>query len=201
MPQTDAKRKNWHGLKAAILAALMPCPTFQARAVGLEERLPTCVACHGEKGASQNAEVPSLGAQMAPYVLIQLYLFRDKQRVNEVMNAMTKDFSDADLQTFADAIAKLPPPAPAPGEANAKTMEAGRTLVEKYRCNFCHGADLSGQNNVPRIASQREDYLLKTLKEYKANVRHGYDGSMAEVLQPIPEAEFAELAYYVSRQP
>ncbi|MGA7327985.1 MAG: c-type cytochrome [Rhodomicrobium sp.] len=201
MPRTDAKRKKWHGLKAAILAALMPCAAFQARAIGLEEGLPTCLACHGEKGTSQNAEVPSLGAQMAPYVLIQLYLFREKQRLNEVMNAMTYDFTDADLQTFADAIAKLPPPARAPGEAIAKSMEAGRALVETYRCNFCHGADLSGQNNVPRIASQREDYLLKTLKEYKANTRHGYDGSMAEVLQPVSEAEIADLAYYISRQP
>ena len=46
----------------------------------LEERIAPCLACHGEKGQSANPEVPSLGAQTAPYVLIQLFLFREKLR-------------------------------------------------------------------------------------------------------------------------
>jgi cytochrome c553 len=185
----------------AAIAALLFCVAGNAAAVSLEERLPTCLACHGEKGTSETPEIPSLGAQTSPYVLIQLYLFRDKQRVNENMNAMTKDFTDADLQTFADAIAKLPPPAATAGPLNAAKMETGRGLVQKYRCNFCHNADLSGRDNVPRIAAQREDFLVKTLNEYKTNIRHGYDGSMAEVLQPISAQEIADLAYFISRQP
>jgi cytochrome c553 len=185
----------------AAAAALFLLATGNAAAVPLEERLPTCLSCHGEKGASENVEIPSLGAQMSPYVLIQIYLFRERQRLNEIMNQMTHDLSDTDLQTFADAIAKLPAPAPAPGAASPAIMERGRSLVQKYRCNFCHNADLSGRDNVPRIASQREDYLIKTMKEYKANTRHGYDGSMAEVLQPVPEAEIGDLAYFVARQP
>ncbi len=39
-----------------------------------------CLACHGERGQSAIPEVPSLGAQTSPYVLIQLYLFREKLR-------------------------------------------------------------------------------------------------------------------------
>jgi cytochrome c553 len=185
----------------SAVAALSLAVATNASAVSLEERLPMCLSCHGEKGTSDNAEIPSLGAQMSPYVLIQIYLFREKQRLNEVMNQMTHDLSDTDLQTFADAIAKLPAPAPAPDAASPAMMERGRALVEKYRCNFCHNADLSGRDNVPRIASQREDYLIKTMKEYKANIRHGYDGSMAEVLQPVTEAEIAGLAYFIARQP
>lgn len=33
------------------------------------------------------------------------------------------------------------------------------------RCNSCHNLDLTGGENIPRIADQREDYLLKTLRE------------------------------------
>jgi len=58
---------------------------------------------------------------------------------------------------------------------------------------------LSGRDNVPRIADQREDYLLKTLREYKNNTRHGYDGVMAEVLAPITEAQIVDLAYVIAR--
>jgi cytochrome c553 len=51
---------------------------------------------------------------------------------------------------------------------------------------------------VPRLADQREDYLLKTLREYKSGARHGYDATMAEVLQPIDDAQLVELAYYLA---
>jgi len=33
------------------------------------------------------------------------------------------------------------------------------------------------------ILESAEDYLAKTLSEYKSNARHGYDGTMAEVMQ------------------
>lgn len=44
------------------------------------ERVAPCLACHGEKGYSEHPAVPSLGGQPAPYLLIQLYLFRENQR-------------------------------------------------------------------------------------------------------------------------
>ena len=54
---------------------------------------------------------------------------------------------------------------------------------------------------MPRIAGQREDFLAKTMREYKANVRPGYDASMGDVLQPITDAEILDLAYFATRQP
>ena len=77
----------------------------------------------------------------------------------------------------------------------------GRALLGLYHCNACHGADLSGQQSVPRIAAQREDYLVKTLSEYKSRVRIGYDSTMAEALQPVSADEIADLAYFIARQP
>ena len=101
----------------------------------------------------------------------------------------------------ADAIAKLPAPQPPADGADAARLGRGRDLVHKYRCDFCHSASLAGRDNVPRIATQREDFLVKTLREYKGNVRPGYDASMADVLQPVTDAEIADLAYFASRQP
>jgi cytochrome c553 len=71
--------------------------------------------------------------------------------------------------------------------------------ITQHRCNSCHNLDLSGHDNIPRIADQREDYLVKTLREYKNNTRHGYDGTMAEVLAPITDAQIVDLAYYIAR--
>jgi cytochrome c553 len=52
---------------------------------------------------------------------------------------------------------------------------------------------------VPNIADQREDYLVKALRGYKDNSRHGYDATMAEVMQPISDDQILDLAYYIAR--
>ena len=41
--------------------------------------------------------------------------------------------------------------------------------------------------------------LLKALRDFKSNTRPGYDASMAEVVQPISDAELADLAYLMAR--
>src|ERR1700754_5335054 len=102
-------RKTITTLAFALLASTASAQKF-------EERVEPCLACHGEKGQSENENTPSLGAQQAPYVLIQLYMFREKLRTNEIMNDMAKPLSDDDLRTFSDYIAKLPKPTP-PTEA------------------------------------------------------------------------------------
>lgn len=191
----------------AVFAAVMPmlvalalaAPSFAAT---LDERLPTCLACHGEKGQSETPEVPSLGGEPAAYLLIQLYMFREGMRKIEIMNEMAKGLSDDDLRAFSDAIGKLPAPKPAPADApDPARMEQGKALVTQHRCNFCHAANLGGQDQVPRLAAQREDYLLKALREYKSGARVGYDASMLEVIRPLGDAEFATLAYYLARVP
>jgi cytochrome c553 len=172
------------------------------------ERVAPCLACHGEKGHSEHPVVPSLGGQPAPYLLIQLYLFRENQRSSlflkddpmiQVMSEMTKGFSDDDLRTFSEFLSKLPPPPLPQDTPDPARMQAGRTLISQHRCNSCHNLDLTGRENIPHIANQREDFLAKTLREYRDNIRHGYDGVMASVLASVNDAQIADLAYYIAR--
>jgi cytochrome c553 len=185
---------------ALLLALAASFPVTSARADAIAEKLAVCLACHGEKGQSETPDVPSLGAQNSSYTLIQIFLFREKQRVFDVMNEATHGLSDGDLQAMADAIAKLPAPHSSGDSADPQRIAAGRALADRYRCNVCHRPDFSGQENVPRVAAQREDYLVKTMRDYKSNARRGYDASMAEALQPVSEEEIATLAYFISRQ-
>jgi cytochrome c553 len=37
------------------------------------------------------------------------------------------------------------------------------------------------------------------LREYKSGARRGYDATMAEVLQPLGDAQLIEFAYYLAR--
>jgi len=185
------------GVAVLLLCAWVP----QAGAESLADRMTPCLACHGEKGQSTMVEVPSLGAQREPYVLIQLYLFREKLRRDEIMNEAVKGFTDDDLRSFADAISKLPAPPPTAGTADPARLARGQALVRQHRCNVCHNPDLAGRDAVPRIAGQRKDFLVKTMREYKDNIRAGYDASMGDVMQPISDPDILDLAYFTARQP
>ena len=182
--------------------ALFLCGAAAGHAQTVQERLATCLACHGENGQSTTPLTPSLGAQPAFFLNIQLFMFREKIRAVPLMNQMMAGVSNNDLKALAAAISKLPPPLPAtaPTETlNAARTEATRTLAEQNRCNICHGTDYAGGENVPRIAGQREDYLAKTLREYKSNTRRGYDAAMSDVLHSVSDEQIGDLAYFLSR--
>jgi cytochrome c553 len=181
---------------AILMFGLIASPL---RAETIQERAAPCFACHGENGHSETENIPSLGGQQAPYALIQLFMFREKLRTYEPMNEMAKSFTDDDLRTFSDYIATLPKPAPPADTGDPARLQRAQALIQQHRCNSCHNTDFSGKENVPRIADQREDYLAKTLREYKDNSRHGYDGTMAEVLQPVTVEQIADLAYFLAR--
>jgi len=181
-------------LAAACAFALAPAPLHAAG-----PDLGACGACHGEQGQSQTPEIPSLGGQPAPYLLIQLYLFREKQRTVEVMNQATEKFSDDDLRSVSDALAKLPPPAAQTAGADAARIARGNALISQHRCNSCHGLDLAGRDNVARLARQREYYLAKSMREFKSNTRHGYDGAMADVMAQVRAEDIDDLAYTIAR--
>ena len=185
-----------YGAAFALLLSLLPSP---AAAQSLQERLVPCLACHGETGQSQTPDVPSLGGQPAFYVMVQIYMFRERMRAVEPMSEMLKGTSDADLRTIADAIAKLPPPRPVAEPAEPGRAERARSLIQQHRCNLCHLPNFAGVENVPRLAGQREDYMLKSLRGYKDNSRRGYDTQMADVVAPLSDADFVDLAHYLAR--
>jgi cytochrome c553 len=79
-----------------------------------------------DDGQSYIVGTPSLGAEPALFVMIQLYLFREKQRQVEPMTQAAQRLSDDDLRSLSDMIAKLPPPKP-PEEP----VDAARTNAER----------------------------------------------------------------------
>ena len=185
-------------MRKITLALAFSLFASSANAETIEQRAAPCFACHGERGQSETENIPSLGGQQAPYALIQLFMFREKLRLFEPMNEMAKPLSDDDLRAFSDFIATLPKPQPPADAGDPARMQRAQALAQQNRCNACHNPDFSGKDNVPRLADQREDYLARTMREYKDNSRHGYDGTMAEVLQPVTVEQIADLAYYIA---
>ena len=67
----------------------------------------TCVACHGEKGISNNNLYPNLAGQKDAYTVKQLKAFKDGSRKDPTMNAMSKPLSDKQMEDIAAYFASL----------------------------------------------------------------------------------------------
>lgn len=167
-----------------------------------DARLAACLACHESSGASQPQPVPLLGGQPAFYLLTQLFLFRGERRDGAPMIQIMKGMSDADMQSLADAVSKLPPPTPPAAATDSSRFARGGALAKQNRCLICHGPDLAGTDQVPRLANQREDYLIKALRDFKRGARSGYGQAlMPELLAPLGDTDLQDLAYFIHRFP
>jgi len=199
-PQAVGQAKARKGAAAASAATSASGPAsgdYAQRFAAL------CAACHGANGRSDVPLTPVLAGQPSFYAITQLFLFREGRRSNEGMTAVAKTLSDNDMRGFADFIGKLPPvPAPPPATPpDALRIEKARALALQHKCVFCHGADFSGGQQVPRIAGQREDYLQMSLRGFHSGERPGYTQAMSAAVSQIPLEDLDTLAYYLARFP
>lgn len=160
-----------------------------------------CAACHGANGRIETPLSPVLAGQPSLYVITQLFLFREGRRDNAPMTAVAKTLTDDDLRGFSEFIGTLPPvPAPPPATPpDPSRMARGQVLAEQHKCVFCHGAGLSGGQQVPYIGGQHEDYLQASLSGFHSGSRPGYTQAMTAAVSQIPPEDLDTLAYYVAR--
>ena len=160
-----------------------------------------CVACHGSDGISTAETVPDLAGQPDLFVQFQLVFFRSGARQSDVMNPLAKDLSDEDIRNLGAYYASLPPPKSATDpDAAPEQTQLGERIAKTVRCASCHGDQLQGVDNAARLAGQRQDYLLKALRDFKSGARTGTGlNVMAEVARPFNDEQLQALAQYLSR--
>jgi len=198
-PQVEGQQKA-----PATRAASGPKAAARPPAVSYAERFAgLCAACHGANGRANDPLTPVLAGQPSLYAITQLFLFREGRRSNPAMTAVGKTLTDDDMRGFSDYIGTLPavPPPPPATPPDADRMAKGRALSEQYKCVFCHGADLAGGQQVPRIAGQHEEYLKESLRGFHSGGRPGYTQAMVAAVSQIPVEDLDLLAWYVARFP
>jgi len=168
-----------------------------AQTVSLPERIAQCGACHGEDGNSRIERTPSLAGQPEFFILNQLFLMREGVRQVEAMMPFVKELKDEDMDALAKHFTKLAPKA-SDEKIDPALAQRGEELAGPLRCASCHLPDLSGQNQMPRLAKQRVDYLIHSLKEYRDNTRTGSDTLMNNVVAGRSDADLAALAHYAA---
>ena len=181
------------GLAAAVFCA----GGALAQGTMLAERIETCSACHGEDGNSRMENIPSIAGQPAFFIVNQLILMREKVRPVEAMEPFVKDLKDDDATALADHFAKLPAK-PSDEKIDAALVRRGEELSAARRCGSCHLPTLAGQEQIPRIARQRVDYLVKSLREFRDGNRLGADTNMSVPVVGLSNADLAALAHYAA---
>lgn len=181
------------GLTALFIAA--------AQAQPAAERLAQCAACHGADGNSSIPGTPSLAGQPALFIENQLVLIREGIReVTPAMAQALQGMKDAEIRQLASYYAALKPVRPA-SPADAATAKRAQAVAQKAHCGSCHLPDYSGREQIPRLAGQREEYLLEAMRQYRDNRRSGGDTLMAAALYGIADADLVALARYLASLP
>jgi cytochrome c553 len=85
------------------------------------------------------------------------------------------------------------------GAADPKLMKIGVERAKALRCGVCHVSDFSGQNQIPRLAGQREAYLETEMRAYRDGKRTGGDTIMAAALYGVSDVDIKALAHFLSR--
>jgi len=113
------------------------------------------------------------------------------------MMPFVKDLKDDDLSGLSKHFGSLAPKAS--GEAvDPAQLQRGAELVQARRCGSCHLPTLAGQEQAPRIAKQRIDYLIYALKAFRDGTRSGAETLMSASVAGMSDADFVALAHYAA---
>jgi cytochrome c553 len=183
---------SWKG-RWALLTALF------ISAASAQERLQLCAACHGPDGNSVNPQIPSIAGQPKLFVENQLILFREELRKSEQMAPVVKGMKDPEVIKLAEHFSKQPAKVMETGAGDKALTQRGVQRAKELRCGICHLSDFSGQNQIPRLAGQREAYLEAEMRAYRDGKRSGGDTIMAAALYGVSDADIKAIAHYLSR--
>jgi len=191
------RRRFRRPLAFGLAAAMLSAASVPAAEMKLEERIAVCTGCHGADGNSQTEKIPSLAGQPEYFLLDTLIYMREGVRPNKAMAPFVKSLSDEEITALAKHFADLPaksagaPPDPA-------LVARGKALAERLRCASCHLPSLAGQEQIPRIAGQRIDYMISVLTDYRDGRRKGGDSLMSATVFGLADADLHALAHYAA---
>jgi len=170
----------------------LPTPGNAAEAQNiLGAKLLVCNTCHGANGAPKNTNVPIIWGLQENYLLKELHDFQSGGRDNEVMHWMATALTAGELGSAAAYFAKKDWPARPVAAATAPPPAAAAV------CQVCHQQNFAGGVPAPRLAGQRYEYLVETMRRFAEGERTN-NADMANMMKAMSAADREALARYIS---
>jgi cytochrome c553 len=166
---------------------------------GAFPRLPdVCVICHGFNGNAVNTIYPKLAGQPASYLEAQLQAFASGQRPNPTMEPMALSLTDAEISRLGDYFAKQRLTEASGPASDPAQRERAIALVKRLNCAACHGDNLAGRDQFPRLGGQNAGYLAEQLDAFKRRERKDPTGVMNLLADSLTPQDIADVAQYLA---
>ena len=158
-----------------------------------QERSMLCGYCHGKDGNSVKNYIPNLAQQNAEYLLKQFTMFANGERKSYVMQQLSKSLSDVEkinlaLYYSAMNVATV---------SHAKGSEKGHDKYQSF-CFACHGEKGLGNKDLPRLAGQKKEFLVKTLSAFKDGEKSRSTSPMVKIMRTVKVSDIEPLADYIA---
>jgi cytochrome c553 len=178
------------------LASAAPASAQDVEA-GAKKAGEVCAACHGPGGSSSQPLYPSLAGQTSRYIYLQLKDFNEGRRTDSLMTPIAKSLTRDDMFNVA-AFFSAQQLRPMDFNADPERVAKGSAKAAETLCTMCHGGGFKGQNEIPRVAGQQHDYIVKQLGDFKAGRRTNDAGNMASVSKTLSDEDIENLAQYLT---
>ena len=185
----------WTISRGMVLAALLSAAP--ALAQNLAEKVEVCASCHGQDGKPVDKAIPIIWGQQAGYIYIQLRDFKRGDRKNEIMQPIVSSFEKAEMLAIAEYFAQKP--WPNLGQPRSAKDIARRALIAEHSvgCTGCHLEEFQGAGTVPRLAGQSQQYLAKTIDDFRTRARANNPG-MTDLMRATSQGDLAALTEYLA---
>jgi len=151
----------------------------------------------GGGGNSVAPQFPILAGQTARYLYLQLRDFKVGRRKEPTMDPFVANLSREDMLDLSAYFAaqRLKPGA---FKVDDKRAARGKAKADETLCTMCHLGGFKGQNEIPRVAGQNHDYVVKQLHDFKAGRRTNDAGNMSSVSKTLSDQDMDDLAHFLS---
>ncbi|HVJ71753.1 MAG TPA: c-type cytochrome [Sphingomicrobium sp.] len=164
-----------------------------------------CATCHGDKGLSQTAIIPSLAGQTSYAIYKQLHDYRSGARVNDQMTGVAKALAVEDLASIAAFYAAAGAQYAAIGNRDLsgepeiiKLVWEGDTRRRIPACMSCHTNGVGGPIETPALLGQNREYMVAQLNAYADKSRkNDVYGRMRDIARRLTPEEREKLARYL----
>lgn len=188
-----------------VLASAIAHAQVTGDAKAGEEKAQTCVACHGGDGIGTAPENPNLAGQVPGYIADQLARFKSGQRQNPIMVGMVSGLSEQDMADLDAYYSSMDAPAGAVPEDQAESARRGGELyrggdqsMEIAACMGCHGPAGTGiPTRFPRVAGQKQAYLLGSLQAFKSGDRRSDGDIMNDIAFLLTQQQMEDLTAFM----
>jgi cytochrome c553 len=191
----DGRLNRW--MSGIVALAVILIGAMPSNAQSIEDKTQICAGCHGADGKPIDKTIPTIWGQQQCYIYSQLRDFKRGDRKSDVMQPIVASLEREDMLALAAYFSSKPWPDLGQPRAPKEVSERAQSANKSVGCTGCHLDQFQGDGTVPRLADQSQDYLTKTIADFRSRAR-GNNPGMTDLMLATSPDDLAALEEYLA---